>query len=325
MSVENYLSCLNNIGNTCYMNSIIQLLNNIPELRLLAFNKTIKAKLKRRYKSKGDPKYLLTLEFLNLLEELNQKTTIVTPYDFKNQLGECFEDYDGFGQQDCCEFLLLLLDVLHTSLSYNVKITFDGKPKNKRDELYIKSLESWNSMFSKEYSDLVPLIFGQNKITMINERKKATNIFEPYNIITLSIIKCKNIYECFNKLLTREKITHNDYVEKYECLWRLPKYLIVNLKRFENGRKISHLVEYPLENLDLKKYTKSYVKTSCLYNLIAVSNHYGIMNMGHYMTYIKDEGQWYCMNDDESELIDNEDIIVNESAYILLYEKINIE
>jgi hypothetical protein len=104
-------------------------------------------------------------------------------------------------------------------------------------------------------------------------------------------------------------------------LWRLPKILIIVLKRFEHsggqfadssptttsrqammqrllgggggGSKISTVVEYPLAGLDLTDYVpaataaaedeKQQTKTQLpKYNLFGVVSHFGSINMGHY-------------------------------------------
>jgi ubiquitin carboxyl-terminal hydrolase 4/11/15 len=85
-------------------------------------------------------------------------------------------------------------------------------------------------------------------------------------------------------------------------IYRCPKILIINLKRFKTskvssignfhfpsgGHKIGTFVEYPLKDLDLKNYIKNTSdNVNTTYDLFAVSNHYGGMGGGHYTAYAK--------------------------------------
>ena len=74
-------------------------------------------------------------------------------------------------------------------------------------------------------------------------------------------------------------------------LWKLPEILVVHLKRFTYSRflknKIDTLVNFPIHDLDLSKYVMNKDGQSCLYELYAVSNHYGGMGGGHYTAYAK--------------------------------------
>jgi len=60
-----------------------------------------------------------------------------------------------------------------------------------------------------------------------------------------------------------------------------------------------------------------------LYDLYAVSNHFGGMGGGHYTAYCRvseDGGQWYCFDDSHSYTVD-ESKVLSESAYVLFYRR----
>jgi ubiquitin C-terminal hydrolase len=59
-----------------------------------------------------------------------------------------------------------------------------------------------------------------------------------------------------------------------------------------------------------------------LYDLYAVSNHFGGMGGGHYTAYCKlnDGGQWYCFDDSHSYTV-AESKVLSESAYVLFYRR----
>lgn len=76
-------------------------------------------------------------------------------------------------------------------------------------------------------------------------------------------------------------------------LWRLPEILVVHLKRFSYSRymknKLDTFVNFPVHNLDLTKYVKQRTNASesPIYELYAISNHYGGLGGGHYSAYAK--------------------------------------
>ena len=108
-------------------------------------------------------------------------------------------------------------------------------------------------------------------------------------------------------------------------LFRLPRYLILQLKRFKNqggfffNMKNSTRVKFPLENLNLNKYLVKTKNMDYIYDLISVSQHYGASFGGHYTAVCKKGNTWYKFDDDSVYKIDSGNI-VNSAAYILLYK-----
>lgn len=75
-------------------------------------------------------------------------------------------------------------------------------------------------------------------------------------------------------------------------LWRLPEILVVHLKRFSYSRflknKLETFVNFPVHDLDLATYVASTSEPQgYVYELYAISNHYGSMGGGHYTAYAK--------------------------------------
>lgn len=83
---------------------------------------------------------------------------------------------------------------------------------------------------------------------------------------------------------------HRQATKKLD-LWTLPDILVVHLKRFSYSRylknKLDTFVNFPIRNLDLSKYVKSKDGQSQVYDLYAISNHYGGLGGGHYTAYAK--------------------------------------
>ena len=104
-------------------------------------------------------------------------------------------------------------------------------------------------------------------------------------------------------------------------VWRFPNILIIHLKRFDNnGNKINNNVDFPINNLDLRKYCCGYDKKKSVFSLYGVCNHIGSINSGHYYSYCKHNEDWYNYDDDNISII-SESKIVSKNAYCLFYKK----
>ncbi|KAJ4975516.1 hypothetical protein NE237_000622 [Protea cynaroides] len=114
-------------------------------------------------------------------------------------------------------------------------------------------------------------------------------------------------------------------------LWRLPEVLVIHLKRFSYSRSMKHKLEtfvnFPIHDFDLTKYVahKNNSRRQ-IYELYALSNHYGGMGSGHYTAHIKllDENRWYNFDDSHISLINEEDV-KSAAAYVLFYRRVKSE
>jgi ubiquitin carboxyl-terminal hydrolase 4/11/15 len=140
---------------------------------------------------------------------------------------------------------------------------------------------------------------------------------------------------CLTLFTEKEKLGKEDAWFCPECkdfvqatkkfdLWKLPQVLVIHLKRFSYNRywrdKLDTLIEFPIKGLDLGQYVKSQDQPESVYDLFAVSNHFGGMGGGHYTAYCKNKstGKWY--NFDDSHVSETtQDRIVSSSAYLLFY------
>ncbi|TYH97928.1 hypothetical protein ES332_A12G274700v1 [Gossypium tomentosum] len=122
---------------------------------------------------------------------------------------------------------------------------------------------------------------------------------------------------------------HRQAIKKLD-LWMLPEIIVFHLKRFTYGRylknKIDTFVNFPIHDLDLSKYVMSKDGRSYLYELYAISNHYGGLGGGHYTAYAKltDENRWYHFDDSHVSAVDESDIKTS-AAYLLFYKRVRSE
>uniref|UniRef100_A0A665UW56 Ubiquitin carboxyl-terminal hydrolase n=1 Tax=Echeneis naucrates TaxID=173247 RepID=A0A665UW56_ECHNA len=118
---------------------------------------------------------------------------------------------------------------------------------------------------------------------------------------------------------------HQQATKKFD-LWSLPRLLVVHLKRFSYNRcwrdKLDTVVDFPIRDLNMSEFVCDPKASPYIYDLIAVSNHYGGMGGGHYTAYGKNkvDGKWYYF-DDSSVSSASEDQIVTKAAYVLFYQR----
>ena len=108
-------------------------------------------------------------------------------------------------------------------------------------------------------------------------------------------------------------------------IWRLPRVLIIHLKRFKYQGiwrdKINTLVQFPVEDLNMDRYVmddKYNAKTD--YQLYAVSNHSGTLDGGHYTASCRhfNSNRWFKFDDSEVKETGSSSLI-SSTGYILFY------
>ena len=144
---------LENLGNTCFLNSTMQIIKEIHQLN----NIIIKKKKSNQIKSNNDG--ILSLELMELIELMLNNNGTIRP----NRFVEILQNYakvnnkvlfTGFLQNDIQEFFSLLIEILHKSISKEKNILINGNPKNDTDKLAIKCFNEKATEYKKEYSEI---------------------------------------------------------------------------------------------------------------------------------------------------------------------------
>ncbi|KAL6978143.1 ubiquitin-specific protease [Sarracenia purpurea var. burkii] len=151
-----------------------------------------------------------------------------------------------------------------------------------------------------------------------------------------------SLYTCMEAFLREEPLVPEDMWYCPQCkerrqaskkldLWRLPEVLVIHLKRFSYSRSMKHKLEtfvnFPIHDFDLTNYVANKNNPGRqLYELYALTNHYGGMGSGHYIAHIKllDENRWYNFDDSHISTI-NEDDVKSAAAYVLFYRRVKTD
>ncbi|XP_056138647.1 ubiquitin carboxyl-terminal hydrolase 3 [Lampris incognitus] len=349
---------LRNLGNTCFMNAILQSLSNIEQfscyfkdLPAMAL-RSGKTAGRRMYhtRSQGDSSVSLVEEFRKTLCSLWQGSqTAFSPDSLFYAIWKIMPSFRGYQQQDAHEFMRYLLDHLHRELQAGRNGA--AHPVSPQDCVILPSSAGKCSINGT--STVVTSVFGgilQNEVNCLicgNESRK----FDPFLDLSLDIPsqfrhkRSKDqepgptctLRDCLHSFTDLEEL---DETELYLChmckkrqkstkkFWiqKLPKVLCLHLKRFHwtafLRNKVDTYVEFPLRGLDMRSYLlepENYLPESCLYDLAAVVVHHGSgIGSGHYTAYGSHQGHWYHFNDSTVTLTD-EHTVRKAKAYILFY------
>ncbi|XBW36158.1 hypothetical protein QEN19_001738 [Hanseniaspora menglaensis] len=281
-------SGLVNLGNSCYLNTVVQCLmnfNNLTDVILYensAFKKQINYSSK--FGSRGDVvnRYMELTELIykqtkkNLLKKNNKA---ISPMNFKIACGLKNESFNNFSQQDCQEFLQFLLDILHEDLnnydpdlkSYPPLTDSESDEREKMPMRLAAAIE-WEKFYNFNYSVIAKNFMGQyaSKLSCLLCGKTSTT-FQTFSILSLPIPAAINkhehlsIYNCLSSFLRLESLSSADYWNCPQCkkrqpstkkiiITKFPKNLIIHFKRFDNYlNKNNTLITYP-NKLNLNSY-----------------------------------------------------------------------
>eukprot|EP00440_Ansanella_granifera_P022903 gb/GFBE01024873.1/.p1 GENE.gb/GFBE01024873.1/~~gb/GFBE01024873.1/.p1 ORF type:complete len:458 (+),score=84.97 gb/GFBE01024873.1/:1-1374(+) len=306
---------LQNLGNTCYMNSTLQALSNTLPLRRYYEGGQYKDQLSTTPISMEGR---LANSFAGLLRQIWEGEHItLAPTELKKLIAEKWPQFAGYRQHDAQELLMFLLDGLHEDVNrapYPRPIVADPASDGKT-QLEV-AREAWAGNLRRNDSKIMD-VFGfqvRSEITFL-EIDETSLKFEPMMYLSLPIPKPTvsessgssaslsesaevDLMQCLDLFTKKEELEEDDWVEcektkqrerslKKLDMWSAPECLIIHLKRFSSERlggpisKVNTFVRYPMD-LDLRPWICGpQQERGAQYQLNAVVNHCGGEPLGN--------------------------------------------
>ena len=346
------ISGLANLGDTCFINALLQIISHTYELNELLNGDGYKSKLNKCVES----------ELLSSWDELRllmwSENCTISPGGFIHAIRKISKIkknnmFSTISQNDMPEFLTFLFDIFHTALKRKVTMTIDGNPKNKRDKMAKMCYEMMQKEYTENYSEILNMFYGihVSTLTSVGVAKSNDEYLsirpEPFMVISLpipseaplkqdhiSLMDCFDL-NCESELMEGENAWFNESLGKkqnvYKRLvyWSLPEIMVIDIKRFEYNYNTDSFVKnqsnikIPIENVSFSKYVEGYNKDSYVYDLYGICNHHGDENFGHYTSTIKTaDSRWFNFNDSAvKEIHIKGSEIIGNTPYCLFYRK----
>jgi ubiquitin C-terminal hydrolase len=336
---ENGYTGMQNLGNTCFLNSCIQALNHTYEIHEILNKQSVNDRMKISTKPLD---VQIFRDWKQLAELMWSGNGAVNPMQFVKTVHHIahkkgIDIFTGWAQNDVTEFLRFIVNCFHTSIARGVKVNISGKPATQTDAMAMKCYEMLNINYAKEYSEIQDLFYGIFISEISNVKTGASHSLTPeqYFILDLPIPEKEDtitLYDCMDEFSKRELMTgenrwHNEKTGEKEDVykqirfWNFPKILVIALKRFDaSGRKTERMVNFPINDLDLSKYVEDYFPNKYMYDLYGICNHMGSTNGGHYTAFVKNKNdKWIYCNDETVSLLNNLTQMITPMAYCLFY------
>ncbi|XP_029431732.1 putative ubiquitin carboxyl-terminal hydrolase 50 isoform X1 [Rhinatrema bivittatum] len=312
---------LYNLGNTCYMNAVLQCLCSTTPLVEYFLSGSYQTALVR---GKGD----LANTFANLMETMwFGDFNYVSPEAFQLAISNLHPPFGRKIQHDAQELLIYVLNGLHEETGKSRKRRNSGR-KESSSLLHCCS----------ESSVITHLLQGQLRyeITCLT-CQSPTFKTEAFTVLSLPIPSRIHCYleECLHNFFQQDTLTWGNKMHCSFCetkqdtsvkayISSAPKIIILHLKRFEYEgqykRKLRTDVTFPVNNLDFTPFLSPSLQRCPRYHLYAVVNHFGDLDWGHYTAYCKNPvtQRWYTFDDTRFFNIP-ESTVQTSNAYMLFY------
>ncbi len=316
---------ISNLGSTCAINSLIQILYRNEKIRnAIMKTSTVKRSITNELQE--------IFEMINNSNNTNNEIQVIHPHKFIKYFYETFEGiFNKYEQIDINELWMFLYEKINEETSIIKEL--DINPiKNMNDEHDMKI----NIYNNKKESELLKTVQGSyiNIIQCCNCNYKSYS-FEPFINLNIDITNTDNKNKTLVELIinhfkveTREDEWTCDNC-KNKCkylktvqLWKLPEVLFITLNRFKDINKknndeiiINHVINFNKGSVMSLNSDRSFILTS-------MGLHNGSLMGGHYTSLCKFNDDFYLYNDEQINKIKKDDIgIINaNSVYMVIYE-----
>ena len=295
-------SGLANLGNTCFLNSVLQCLMYCPPLA----NFLLSQQHSRNCSNSSSFCFLCVFE--KLIVECQGKK-VVYPKQIVGNMKAIAKHFKFGRQEDSHEFMRFVIEAMQKSCLF-------GKDRKKDHSL--------------THTTLVHQIFGGLlKSTIVCSKCQAeSSTEETFLDLSLDIKGCNSVERAISKFIEPETLSKSN---RYKCgrchqlveadkkysVERLPNVLTIQLKRFDfGGQKLGKHVSF---SQTLKMNANQMCENYKLFAVLVHSGH--STRSGHYYAFVLgSNSSWYCVNDSSVQQVSLHTVL-SQNAYILFYLK----
>jgi len=308
---------IDNIGGTCAINSILQIIIRNNNLRSIILN------------SSPSPNSL-TYELKEIIDLIHNKNKSITPHKFINFFFETFKGiFNKYEQIDINELWIYLYNKIFEEIAVNsIPIQYISSIYDKHNyDIYIYN--------NKKTCELTNNVQGSfiNIIECYNCKNKSYS-FEPFISMSLDISENQSIANLIIKSLLYETRDADDWkcekcnekcrYIKMKKIWKLPKILFISLNRFNEKFEKNNSNIYINNRINFNVSTIETADKEQIYNIQSLGLHYGNLLGGHYTALCKINDDFHLYNDNIVTKYKKDDIYEelknNNSAYLIVYE-----
>ncbi|XP_047481981.1 uncharacterized protein LOC125034276 isoform X2 [Penaeus chinensis] len=312
---------LPNIGNTCYMNSVLQCFYHTLPVTNFFLNENLRYHINNKSEQQGR----VATIYGELVRAMAKGGDLFEAVTRMKQISGVFDEYlRDYGQKEPHDFLGVTLGWLHSDLA---RISNDPEHTS----------NAMSSVISDNFN-----IQHLNVITCEKRQRPIVIKTVSHSNLTLAV--------CSNKAVDLETLLANYYTPQYinwDCdlcgsnhkcrqetiILRLPPFLIIHLSRYnvQNPQAPKVGVRFPETLNCMKKYCG--YNNDRKYSIYGICAHEGTMQFGHCISVCRQStqgqaseegrtGRWHLCND--STVLPKEDhsVIRDENAHILFYEAV---
>ncbi|XP_028760870.1 ubiquitin carboxyl-terminal hydrolase 23 [Neltuma alba] len=300
---------LRNLGNTCFLNSVLQ---------CLTYTEPLAAYLQSgKHKSSCHVAGFCALcAIQNHVSRALQSTgRILSPEDLVMNLRCISRNFRNARQEDAHEYMVNLLESMH-------KCCLPSGVPSESPGAYERSL--------------VHKIFGGRLRSQVkcHQCLNCSNKFDPFLDLSLEIFKADSLQKALSNFTAAEWLDGGE--RQYQCqrckqkvkalkqltIHKAPYVLTIHLKRFyahDPGQKIKKRVQFGCA-LDLKPFVSGSYDGDLTYSLYGVLVHSGSStHSGHYYCYVRTaNNMWYTLDDNRVSHVSEREVL-NQQAYMLFY------